>query len=82
MPKPQHDPSCGARAQDAALLDALRAGLAEAGVAAKVVYSGGVDVDVLAQVGGGLQMDTGCATLTGWIIHKALDGPVLSLSMA
>jgi hypothetical protein len=33
------------------LLEGLRSDLAAAGVAAKVVYSGGIDVDVLAQVG-------------------------------
>lgn len=36
--------------QDAALLDALRADLAAAGLSAKVIYSGGVDVDILAAV--------------------------------
>lgn len=30
---------------------ALRDGLAAAGLAAKVIYSGGIDVDILAQVG-------------------------------
>ncbi|KAI8467278.1 MAG: sucrose-6F-phosphate phosphohydrolase-domain-containing protein [Monoraphidium minutum] len=38
--------------EDVALLGALRSDLAAAGVAAKVVYSGGVDVDVLAQGAG------------------------------
>lgn len=33
------------------LLQALRDGLASAGLAAKVIYSGGIDVDILAQVG-------------------------------
>ena len=34
-------------------LQALRDDLASAGLAAKVIYSGGVDVDILAQVGWG-----------------------------
>lgn len=33
------------------VLQALRDGLAAAGLAAKVIYSGGIDVDILAQVG-------------------------------
>jgi len=32
-------------------MQALRDGLAAAGLAAKVIYSGGIDVDILAQVG-------------------------------
>jgi hypothetical protein len=38
---------------DEALLQGLRDSLAAAGLAAKVIYSGGVDVDVLAQGAGG-----------------------------
>lgn len=37
---------------DAAVLRKLRDSFAEAGLAAKVIYSGGVDVDVLAQGAG------------------------------
>lgn len=37
---------------DEAVLQGLREALAAAGLAAKVIYSGGVDVDVLAQGAG------------------------------
>jgi Sucrose-6F-phosphate phosphohydrolase len=39
-------------AEDEAVLSRLRSALADAGLAAKVIYSGGVDVDILAQGAG------------------------------
>lgn len=43
-------------------MQALRDGLAAAGLAAKVIYSGGIDVDILAQVGKFQDRSVSCRT--------------------
>jgi hypothetical protein len=72
-------------------LQALRDGLASAGLAAKVIYSGGIDVDILAQVGWGggggmarqLQVvDSHATRLMHTLVHVSVSYPIVSMRIA